>query len=682
MAEDWPVCVHLPLQCVSSSKHPERPSSARGRAAAPSVVVAAMRINCLVFRSSVMLMLGLALVGRAAAADAVTLVKTPTGYTLANGVVSAEIDAQSAAVLALKYKGIAMLGVGDKENGYWSLPGTQMHFGANPVVTVLDDPAANHGERATISCRFAYDGGRNTVPADVDIHYSLARGSSAIYLEAIWEHKPEYPELSFPVGRFAAKLNDQVFDWMTVDARRNMMMITAYDWDHGTVMNMKEARQMNSGILKGQVEHKYDYSAVQFDTPAYGWSSTSDHVGLWVVTANFDYMSGGPTKLELITHRDATFTTSLTAPAAPTLLYVWKGPHYGGTELVVSKGEEWTKTIGPFLLYCNSGPSPDAMWHDALAKASSEAKQWPYAWAAAPGYPAAAQLGGVAGRILLHDPQAPAEKMQHLLVGLAHPDYTLANGRTVDWQHDGKYYQYWVRADAQGNFKIAGVRPGTYTLHAFADGVLGEYAKADVTVAVGKTIQIGPLVWTPVRYGRQIWQIGYPDRTSGEFFNGDHYWRWGIYNEYPKQFPKDVNYTIGKSDFHKDWNMMQVPHATDDSGSSRGTATTWTVNFNLPKDEHGKATLRLAFAGTEARSLTIAVNGKEAGVITGLPNTSAIHRDSDRGYWEERDVSFDAALLKKGGNSLQLTVPAGPVMNGVQYDYLRLEVDEKASAAR
>lgn len=615
------------------------------------------------------------------AAGSVTLLKTPSGYTLANGIVTVQIDARSAAVLSIEYKGVAMLGVGDRENGYWSLPGTKMHFGAHPVVTVLDDPSANQGERATISCRFPYDGGDNTVPADVDIHYSLERGSSALYLEAVWQHRSSYPELTFPVGRFAAKLNDDVFDWMTVDSRRNMKMITAYDWNHGTQMNMKEARRMNTGVLKGQVEHKYDYSAVQFDTPAYGWSSTKNHVGLWVVTANFDYMSGGPTKLELITHRDATFTDSLTAPAPPTLLYVWKGPHYGGTELVAPKGEEWTKTIGPFLLYCNSGATPDAMWHDALAKSASESRRWPYTWATSPGYPAANQLGGLNGRIILHDPEAPAEKMGHLLVGLTHPDYTLPNGRLVDWQRDGKYYQYWTRGDAEGNFTISNVRPGTYTLHAFADGVLGEYAQADVSITAGKVLKIGRLVWTPVRYGRQIWEIGIPDRTSGEFFNGDHYWRWGIYNEYPRQFPHDVNYTIGKSDFHRDWNIMQVPHATNDTGRSVGSATTWKINFTLPEEERGKATLRLAFAGTETRSLTIAVNGRQAGVLTGMPNTSAIHRDSDRGYWEEKDIAFDASWLKKGPNLIELTVPAGPVMNGVQYDYLRLEVDEDAKSA-
>ncbi len=38
---------------------------------------------------------------------------------------------------------------------------------------------------------------------------------------------------------------------MTVDSNRNMQMISTYDWNHGTVMNMKEARLMNSGVYQG-----------------------------------------------------------------------------------------------------------------------------------------------------------------------------------------------------------------------------------------------------------------------------------------------------------------------------------------------------------------------------------------------------------------------------------------------
>lgn len=609
----------------------------------------------------------------------VTLVDNGAAFILSNGDVTASIDKSSASLLSLKFKGIDLLGIGNRSNGYWSMPGTHYRFGPNPIVKVIDNPATNGGKRATISIEFRYDGNSKTVPANVDIHYSLAQGQRSIYLEAIWQHKPDFPALSFPVGRFAVKLNDSVFDWMTVDARRNMKMITAYDWDHGTPLNLKEARRMNTGIMKGQVEHKYDYSAVQFDTPAYGWSSTKQHVGLWMVTPSYEYMSGGPTKLELTTHRDATFSDSLTAPAAPTILNVWKGPHYGGTSLFVSKGEEWTKTVGPFLLYCNSAPTHDAMWKDALAKAASESRQWPYSWATSLDYPNAAERGNLKGQIVLRDLGYPHTRMTHLLVGLTHPDYSLPNGEKINWQKDGKYYQYWTRGDTKGTFSIANVRPGTYTLHAIADGVLGEYVQTNVTISAGKPLDIGKLIWKPLRYGRQLWQIGIPDRTSGEFLHGNHYWQWGIYNEYPKDFPHDVHYVIGKSDFHKDWNMMQVPHALDTTGKSRGTATTWSVIFNLSRSEQGQAILRLALAGTEAQSLAIAVNNHPVATLSHLPNTSAIHRDADRSYWQEKDISFDASLLKVGKNVLTLTVPAGPVMSGIEYDYLRLELNDHPS---
>ena len=53
-------------------------------------------------------------------------------------------------------------------------------------------------------------------------------------------------------------------------------------------------------------------------------------------------------------------------------------------------------------------------------------------------------------------------------------------------------------------------------------------------------------------------------------------------------------------------------------------------------------------------------------------------RHSIQGLWYERELAFDAALMKKGGNVLKLIVPAGPVNNGIIYDYVRLELDEPA----
>jgi rhamnogalacturonan endolyase len=611
---------------------------------------------------------------RKASADAVTVIDDGKFYTLANGPLTAKIEKDSASLVALRYKGLDLLG-GMGIDGYWAFPASGLDFGKKRDASILLDPSTNNGSRATVSCKFGFDGDAKSIPADIEIRYSLGRGDSALYLEEILHHKPEYPRLAYPVGRFVIKLNDDIFDWMTIDSRRSMQMITAYDWNHGTVMNMKEARLMNSGIMKGQVEHKYDYAAVQFDTPAYGWSSTKNKIGIWLINPSNEYMSGGPTKLELSAHRDATFTDSLTAPAPATILNVWKGPHYGGTVADVEKGEDWKKTVGPFMLYCNTGDTHVAVWRDALARAAKEQRAWAYDWAADEVYPGRKGRGSVFGQIRLKDPKS---KMSRLLVGLTHPDYTLANGEKIDWQRDGKYYQFWVRGDQNGKFRIPNVRPGTYTLHAFADGVLGEYSKAEISVEAGKPVDLGILEWQPVRYGRQLWDIGIPDRTAGEFLNGDHYWQWGLYNRYPKDFPNDVNFVIGKSDYRKDWNLMQVPRSRDDTGKSRGDETTWTVSFDLANEPKGKATLRVALAGIETKALTIKMNDRQIGVISNLPNTSVIHRDSDRGYWQEVPVSFDASLMQAGKNILKLIVPAGNVMNGVEYDYLRLELDENA----
>jgi len=609
----------------------------------------------------------------------VTVREDNDSFTLANGIVTAKIEKQTGSLVSLRYKDLELLGAGQgRSNGYWSLPGTTLDFGKRRAAAIIQDSPG----RATVSCKFVYDGDIKSVPADVELRYSLGRGDSAIYLEARWDHRPEYPDLTFPVGRFAAKLNDEVFDWMTIDARRSMQMITADDWNHGTTMNVKEARLMNSGVMKGQVEHKYDYAAVQFDTPAFGWSSTKQKVGIWMINPSNEYMSGGPTKLELSAHRDATFTDSLTAPAPPTLLNVWKGPHYGGTVLDVKKGEEWKKTIGPFLLYCNSGATPEAMWREAVAKAAMEARSWVYDWAADPDYPDKAGRGAVSGQMILKDPQMPQARMGNLLVGLTHADYKLDNGEIVDWQRDGKYYQFWVRSDSHWKFVIPNVRPGTYTLHAFSDGVLGEYVKADITVTAGRPIELGAIEWQPVRFGRQLWEIGIPDRTAGEYLHGDHYWQWGLYNQYPKDFPNDVNFVMGKSDYRKDWNIMQVPRAHDETGKGKGDETTWTVTFDLPKTPSGKATLRLAFAGIETRILTVKMNDQQIGAVSDLPNTGVIHRDAARGYWQEKNLVFDASMMKAGKNILKLIVPAGGVMNGVEYDYLRLELDENTKSPK
>jgi rhamnogalacturonan endolyase len=531
------------------------------------------------------------------------------------------------------------------------------------------------------------------------------------------------------------------FNWLSVDADRNMPMCNNDDLRAGVVIHAKEQRILSTGIYKNSVEHKYSYCAEMYKLPAYGWSSISNHIGIWFINPSNEYLGGGPTRIDLVCHMGAT------------MLDYWTSGHYaGGAECNIPAGQEWNKIVGPIFVYCNAlktfqTPSradldiskategnptvppawtanANALFHDALDEAKVIKAQWPFDWVQGVDYAHKDERGAVTGQIVLNDPQAKTMKLPHLNIGLTHPDFTgtgsafarrSGNGNLVTWDHDADYYQFWTEGNPNGKFTIANVRPGIYTLHAFADGVLGEFAATNITVAAGQPMDLGKLDWKPVRYGKQVWEIGYPDRTGGKFFKGDgaNYWLWGWPVRYPLLFPNDITYTIGKSDYHKDWFFEEVPHgestawlnpdAKDPANQrfgwvkagtpgedmwrtiGRGHATTWTIKFNMDKAEHGQATLRLALAGADGLAglanpgspggLAVAVNGQSVGSIKTVA-TNALRYNTDKGIWREYTLAFDAALLKPGENEMQLTVPAGELTSGVVYDYLRLELDE------
>lgn len=618
-----------------------------------------------------------------AAQNAVTVADNGNSFTLANGRVTAKISKQSGDLLSLQYQNLEMLDTVDQpQAGYWS---HNAAHGKPAVARVTIEPQSNHGERGEVAVKGIYDGGG--LAADVEIRYALGRGDTGLYTYSIFTHATNYPATSIGEARFCAKLNDRWFDWMTVDSNRNLEMITAYDWNHGTELNFKEVRRMNTGLYRGQAEHKYDYAANQFDVRTWGWCSTQRHVGIWFINPSVEYLSGGPTKVELSAHRDATFDTrALHAPAPPCLLNYWRSSHYGGSVCSIAATDAWSKVIGPFLIYCNAATNRDALWRDALARQTVEESAWPFDWVQGVDYPHRNQRATVSGQIHLTDPTAPGLKMTNLLVGLSAPDYLPPRQRyawrapsLVTWQLDAQHYQFWARADADGHFEIPNVRPGTYTLHAIADGVLGEFTLPRVTVEAGKPLELGRRDWRPVRHGRQLWDIGIPNRTAAEFYKGDDYFHWGWYIRYAKLFPRDVHYVIDQSDYRRDWFFEQVPHdenPADTTSNRRGRQTTWTVSFRLPARPHGKATLRLSICGVGARSLSVKMNDQPIGTLIDLIYNATINRDGIGGTCYEHDLTFDASRMRAGENTLALTIPAGSLTSGIMYDYLRLELDD------
>ena len=655
-------------------------------------------------------------------ADPVTLTDNGTTWTLDNGLVKATINKNNGNMPSLIYHGVSIVG----RSEFWeTVPGGTV----TPAVTI--DPAKNNGTRAEVAVKGV--NGR----MDIEVRYTMERGVSGFYTYAEYTHGPGYPAAGFGENRFILQMNP-TFDWISVDADRNMLMCSNQDERAGVVIHAKEQKILLTGIYKNSVEHKYSYNGVMYKLPAWGWSSTKDHIGVYFMNPSIEYIGGGASKLDLVAHMGAT------------LLDYWTSGHYaGGAGNNIPANEPWKRVVGPIFVYFNAladprDPAPadldklkasygsgmpavpavwrdngTALWQDAVAESKSIKAAWPFAWVEGVDYPHKEERGTVTGQFVLKDPQAASKKLPHLTVGLTHPDYPgngsafqlrAGNGNVVTWAHDGDYYQFWADGSEDGKFTIPNIRPGRYVLRAFADGVLGEYAKADIEVEAGKSVNLGKLDWVPVRYGKQLWEIGYPDRTAGKFFKGDgaNYWLWGWPLRYAGLFPDDIVYTVGKSDYRKDWFFEEVPHALSDDWKNpaakdplnqrfgwvnnptgtqdmwrawgRGRSTTWTVKFNVKTSSKGTAVLRIALAGADGNGgLNIGVNGQAVGTIHPV-STNALRYNTDTGVWYQYAQKFDAALLKPGENSVTFTVPAGDVTTGVVWDYLRLELNDGGSA--
>ena len=220
----------------------------------------------------------------------------------------------------------------------------------------------------------------------------------------------------------------------------------------------------------------------------------------------------------------------------------------------------------------------------------------------------------------------------------------------MDWQTDAKNYEFWVRADATGNFKIPNVRPGTYSLHAIADGVLGDLTVTNIAVAAGKKLALGKLDWQPVRFGRQLWDIGIPNRNGSEFFKGDDYFHWGWYLQYPKlfparrelrhrqkRFPQGLVFRAGAVQRGHEQHHRQRPRQRDDvDGDFQPARTRRTA----------RPRCGWRFAASARAISSAAMNDQSIGTVTNLAYNATINRDGIGGSWCEHDLAFDAALMK------------------------------------
>lgn len=577
----------------------------------------------------------------------VTLTHSGNNVVLANGILTATLT-PGAGISSFQYKGFEMA-----STMYYSMDG-----GANYRTPGGGDFFVKTQTPDLIDVGFKHQ--RKTEPQafDCEIHYVLKRGASGLYSYAILSHPADYPATSVGEWRMVWKLSNDLLEKIYVDDLRHWQMPSSEDYKTAQPTGIKEIVKITSGVRAGQYDCKYDFSASYYDIGCWGHASDKNKVGGWIVLGGYDFFNDGPTKQDL--------------NAASGINHIHFGmDHYNCSVTTVAAGETWRKMYGPFLLYCNSSEEgADACWADAKAQVEAEKAAWPYTWLTDnPEYPPAEARGTVSGHFIVKDALKPDLKLTNAWIGVAQPP---PGG---NWQFESNHYQYWARPDAQGNFSIPNIRPGTYTFYTFTDGAVGEYSRPDVAVTAGKTTALGDVVWNVPHKGKSIaWEIGIPDRSAKDFRHGDDYFHGYVWQNFQNEFANPLEYTVGKSDWSKDWNYVQSWYQVGDNR----VPWKWRIHFNLAKVPPGDATMTFAIASAHGRArINVYVNdeSKPFGVVTpSIQGGNAMLRESIHAKYCVEYLTVPTSRLVAGANTITLEQSNTNTQSHVMYDYLNLEL--------
>ncbi|RYO98648.1 hypothetical protein DL766_001052 [Monosporascus sp. MC13-8B] len=277
--------------------------------------------------------------------------------------------------------------------------------------------------------------------------------------------------------------------------------------------------------------------------------------------------------------------------------------------------------------------------------------------------------------------------------------------------------QYWADVDpATGAVEIPRVREGTYRLTVYADGIFGWFIQDDVEVSKSEE-EARQFRWEPESAGREVWRIGVPDKSAGEFKHGYApdtskplqpeqyriYWaKW----DFPTDFPEGVVFTIGESDEAEDFNYVHWSVFFGYANFLRPepyyeNVNNWTIRFDLGANDLRNAstgTLTVQFAGVKTANgnnkwaelpnepysnlpYTVALNGKdvETWVIPKIRSGSCGVRSGVICQNFDHKFEFPAGALKEGTNEFVLSLPFNatnketallPGTTYVQYDAL------------
>lgn len=385
-------------------------------------------------------------------------------------------------------------------------------------------------------------------------------------------------------------------------------------------------------MADGSIYTKYDWAQYIVRDSVHGLMS--DDTGVWNIACSHEWVNGGPMKQELTVHATS---------KSPITIQMLQGEHLGASSQTFKYGE--SKIYGPFLIYLNKG-THQQMISDAKTMANQQQKEWPFNWFSHELFPL--NRTTVKGCINV----TTGQSKEAIQVVLAEPH--------IDVYSQGKRYIYWGKTDEEGQFYLTGVRPGEYTLYAYAThgDVTDELVLEDVHVE-NETCHLGVIDWTPSKHGKLLWMIGENNRLSDGYALSDAPRSYLL----PEKVPSDLTFTIGDSNPQTDWYYAQTKKGT------------WAVQFRENQTYTGEAYLTASLAAvTSQPTIQVILNGEILDTWQWNSNDGAIYRSATQsGRHDVKTICFDASKIQQGDNLLEFNLTNGNGRGGVMWDCIKME---------
>ena len=483
-------------------------------------------------------------------------------------------------------------------------------------------------------------------PYTLELVYRIPKGESGFYQYSIVDKDANSGACSHLYSGIMYRINSEDYPFASIhDKLQYNVQWLKNNVAVETEKGKKDMYQSTYRNQNGELDAKHETYAFQLETHIIGMAN--DKVGLWQLFPSNDSYA------KLLKHDMAAATDTMSAMS--------EGEYFTWDGRPIPAGE-YHKFYGPMMVYVNKGETYLDKWEDAKNKLAYEQEQWPYAWVEDPHY---YERGSISGKVEMSDGSSPLGA--YVVVNIPGETKGKKGERYTTWQQSNGRYNYWTRADENGNWSIDNVYVDTYTVTVWKEGYPGETQKPDVEIVQGLNTDVGTITFVPYSNGELAWRVGEADRTW--LYNAEKNYNWDTHMKYRNRFPNDIVFKIGESDPIYDWNYS---HRAACLGEERKIP--WTIVWNEDGEITRDPVLTIVTAGSRNTKMEVYVNDTKITTLDYGDDDSMVIRTHAYGKNIYNTLPFDKSLLKPGENKITLLSTGGTDMNGmISYDFIQLE---------